>query len=199
MLQAAPGPQLELRNFTRLATGVDLRAMREELAQHEGDWSISTVRQDTVRCQRETESIFLRTARRTDAQTALEDVQATQPALAAAHFPRTLAWLHAAADSLHGELGRVLFARLRPQGRVYRHIDAGQYYACRRRFHLVIWSREGSPMVCDGEEVLMQEGEFWEFDNKKPHEACNRSAAPRVHLIFDVRAEGRAVERAYGG
>lgn len=192
MLQEAPGLHLELRNFARLATDVDVRAMREELAHNEADWLISTVRQNTVRCQRETESIFLRTARRTDAHTALEDVQTTQPALAAPHFPRTLAWLHAAADSLHGELGRALFAKLRPQGQVYRHIDAGRYYACRRRFHLVIWSKEGSPMVCGSEEVLMREGEFWEFDNKKPHEAYNRSSTPRIHLVFDVQVKGRA-------
>jgi len=192
MLQEAPSPRIDLRNFTLLQTGVDVRAMREELAHNEADWLISTVRQNTLRCQRETESIFLRTALRTDAQTALEDVQTTQPALAAPHFPRTLAWLHAAAGSLRGELGRALFAKIRPQGQVYRHIDAGRYYACRRRFHLVIWSMEGSPMVCGSEEVLMREGEFWEFDNKKPHEAYNRATTPRVHLIFDVRVGGPA-------
>jgi aspartyl/asparaginyl beta-hydroxylase (cupin superfamily) len=78
-----------------------------------------------------------------------------------------------------------MFAKLKPNGQVYPHVDAGAYYALRHRFHLVIQSR-GSLMKCGGEEVVMNEGELWAFDNKKQHEAFNESADSRIHLIFDL-------------
>ena len=186
----------ELRNFHLIHPRIGLAGVREELRRNDLAWQISTARQDRLKVQRETEAIALRTGVPETPGTDLTDAQATADALAAPYFPRTMAWLRSTAAVLEGELARAMFVRLRPHGQVYRHIDHGSYYALRRRYHLVIDSPGGSRLTC-GDEVVMREGELWEFDNKKPHEAFNPTDTPRVHLIFDLRmAEGARGGRA---
>ena len=85
-----------------------------------------------------------------------------------------------------GELGRATLVALQPRGWVRPHIDAGEYYRVRDRFHLVLKSPSGSPLMAGGETVVMREGELWAFDNKAKHDARNLTEEPRVHLIFDV-------------
>lgn len=179
-------------HFLLLDPAVDVGPIRAELLANEPAWGLNTNRQRMLACQRETESIFLRSGWRADDSVKLEDAQEVRDAMAAPLFPATMAWLRQAAGAVGGELGRVLFARLRPQGQVYRHHDAGSYYACRRRYHLVIASPQGSPLVCGEQRVVMREGQWWEFDNKRPHEAHNPGDTPRVHLIFDLRVDADA-------
>ena len=71
--------------------------------------------------------------------------------------------------------------------RVYEHIDRGEYYGVRDRYHLVMTSVDGSCLKAGEEEVTMREGELWWFDNKAVHEAWNRGYQDRIHLVFDVR------------
>lgn len=85
-----------------------------------------------------------------------------------------------------GELGRATVVRLLPGCRVYPHIDEGEYYKYRDRYHIVIQSPSGSEMKVGDETVTWQEGEFWWFDNKAMHEAYNRGDDYRIHIIFDI-------------
>jgi hypothetical protein len=101
-------------------------------------------------------------------------------------FPATISLLRRTADSLGGSLGRAKFALLPPGRKVLPHVDRGDYYRCRDRYHLVLRSAQGSRMRAGGEEVVMHEGELWWFDNKALHSAANPSDEDRIHLIFDV-------------
>jgi aspartyl/asparaginyl beta-hydroxylase (cupin superfamily) len=139
-------------------------------------------------------SIYLRAARKPfpPGVSNGNDVHESHDARMAAAFPRTLAWCQGFARAIDGSLGRVALVSLQPRGRVYPHVDHGAYYAARDRYHLVIDSRDGSPLVTEDETAVLAEGELWVFDNKKRHEARNDSDLPRVHLIFDVEpAPGR--------
>lgn len=175
-----------LNNFKRHFSGIDTSDIVRELHRNEDAWKIDTARQRVVQVQRNTESIILRSANMKEPGIIIEDTQDSMEAKAAVLFPETLRWLYATASGLHGILGRAMFAKLKPQSQVYRHIDLGAYYARRSRFHLVVRSAQGSPMICGDEELTMHERELWWFDNKKPHEAHNLSDQPRVHLIFDL-------------
>ena len=75
-----------------------------------------------------------------------------------------------------------------PAGRsVATHRDTGAYYAIRDRYHLVIASEpEGSILGAGDEHASLRTGELWWLANKEPHWATNRSAADRIHLVFDV-------------
>ena len=174
--------------FLRIAEGIDVAPFLSELTAAPEMWLADTSRQRKVRCQRDTLNIFLRVARKplpAGARNA-NDVHESRTARAAAGFPHALAFCQRIARSRRGELGRATLVALQPRGWVRPHVDAGAYYRIRDRFHLVLRSREGSPMTSGGERIVMREGELWVFDNKAEHDARNPTDEPRVHLIFDV-------------
>ncbi len=174
--------------FTRIATGIDVAPLLSELAVAPEAWLADTSRQRKVRCQRDTQNIFLRVAKKPlppGARNA-NDVHESRTTRSAARFPRALAFCEGIAALQEGELGRATLVALQPRGWVRPHIDAGAYYRIRDRFHVVLRSREGSPLTSGGETVVMREGELWAFDNKAEHDARNPTDEPRIHLIFDV-------------
>lgn len=180
--------RLTLTQFKLLDAAVDIQPLLAELEANTQYWLHDTSRQDKVTVQRETNSIYLRSAVKPfpPGITSSNDVHDSRSTAMAKHFPTILGWTEAVADSLGGDLGRVTIVRLAPHGRVYRHIDHGDYYRVRDRYHLVLRSPAGSILGAGDEWVRMQEGEFWWFNNKVPHEAYNESDVWRIHLIFDV-------------
>ncbi len=151
-------------------------------------WKWDTSRQRKVRCQRHTENIFLRAAMKPlppGAKNA-NDVHECRVMKVAARFPLTLQFCESVAASVRGELGRVTLVSLLPERQVFPHVDSGAYYRIRDRYHLVLRSRDGSPLTAGDETVVMREGELWIFNNKLRHWAMNPSGEARIHLIFDV-------------
>lgn len=173
--------------FIRISADVDVREMQREIQTQPAMWEVGTMRQQRIPVQRETSSICLRAARRGETSSvAVEDIHASGNTRLARRFPATLHWIDSFARRSGRELGRALLAKLPPHCRVYSHIDHGEYYRIRDRFHLVLCSAGGSQMICGGREQLMREGELWWFDNKQLHEALNPSDQDRIHLIFDL-------------
>ena len=175
-------------HFVKVTENLNIRPMLAELDAAPGIWLTDTSRQRNVRCQRNTQNIFLRAPRKPlppGAKNA-NDVHECRVAPAAAEFPRTLAFCERVAENLGGALGRATLVALQPKSRVFPHVDAGAYYRIRDRFHLVLKSRRGSPLSVGDETAVMRVGELWAFNNKERHWAYNPSEEPRVHLIFDV-------------
>jgi len=157
-------------------------------------WLVDTSRQRKVRCQRHTQNIYLRAARKPlppGAKNA-NDVHESRVLRSAARFPQTLELCESIARQQGARLGRAALVTLLPQSRVYPHIDHGAYYRVRDRYHIVVKSAQGSPLKAGDETVVMRESELWVFNNKVRHSARNSSSEPRIHLIFDLLpAEGR--------
>lgn len=103
-----------------------------------------------------------------------------------AQFPATVAFIEEFAAEQQCAPGRARFACLPAGKTVLPHVDRGEYYRLRDRYHLVILSEKGSVLNAGGESVRMREGELWWFDNKALHDACNDSGSDRIHLIFDL-------------
>ena len=101
-------------------------------------------------------------------------------------FPVTRAVLVDIASKLNGDLSRAKLVQLPPGHKVLPHIDRGEYYKVRDRFHLVLKSEPGNVLNAGDESQWMKPGELWWFDNKAMHDAENASASPRVHFIFDL-------------
>ena len=175
-------------HFLKITEFVDTAPMLAELDAAPRLWLVDTSRQRKVRCQRHTQNIYLRAPKKPlppGAKNA-NDVHESRTTRMARRFPRTLAYCEGVAHALGATLGRATLVALLPKSRVYPHVDAGEYYRVRDRFHLVLRSPGGSPLTSGGETVVMHAGELWVFDNKAQHSADNPSAEPRVHLIFDV-------------
>lgn len=177
-----------MTHFIRISENEDTLPILAELDLSPETWFADTSRQRKIRCQRNTRNIFLRSAKKPLPPGAnnANDVHESRVAPAAREFSRTLAYCQRIADAMEGQLGRATLVALQPGCKVFPHIDVGDYYRIRDRFHLVLKSPEGSPLSTEDETVVMREGELWVFNNKARHWAVNQSDKPRVHLIFDV-------------
>jgi hypothetical protein len=183
-----------MKHFKKLAEGVDTTAILAEIDAWPEAWLKDTSRQNKVKCQRETQTIFLRSGVKPwpEGVTTGNDVHPSRMTRMAASFPKTLEWVENLAAEQGARMARVTLVKLQPKGRVYPHIDHDEYYRIRDRYHLVLRSKDGSPLTTEGETAVMREGELWVFDNKRDHWAENTSDEPRIHMIFDLEpAEGR--------
>jgi outer membrane protein assembly factor BamB/orotate phosphoribosyltransferase len=174
-----------MKYFKLIRSGIDVAPLLEEVGAQEQAWLIDTGRQERIRVQRDTNTIFLSAAvQRPDLR--VNENQETRLTSAAKLFPRALSFMTEFALDMNCCLSRATIVRLKPNSQVFRHIDEGSYYFLRDRFHLVLRSPAGSVLMSGGETVRMQEGELWWFDNKQYHESHNESGDWRIHYIFDL-------------
>ena len=175
-----------MKNF-RLVRTIDISPMMAELSAKHELFKIDTSRQTKVPEQRETETIYLRSAVKPyPPGVEGRDVHPSRRTKMYQQFPVITRWLESFVSDIGGEPGRATIVKLQPLGRVYRHFDRGEYYRIRDRYHLVLQSNRGSLLTSGDERMQMQEGEVWWFNNKELHEAFNLSEQPRIHMIFDV-------------
>lgn len=177
------------RNFKLLAHGINVQPFLREIDANAKLWTADESRQKSVVVQQHTQSILLRVADTLVETADVRDVQETRYSKRAKGFPLIIGFVNEFTARLRGQIGRILIVRLAPHSDVGRHVDQGQYYTERNRYHLVLKSREGSLLSAGDERVLMREGEMWWFDNKKPHDSVNPSNEWRIHVIFDVKAD----------
>ncbi|MEO1014802.1 MAG: aspartyl/asparaginyl beta-hydroxylase domain-containing protein [Pseudomonadota bacterium] len=175
------------RLFRMLKTGVDVGSFLREIDSVEDAWAANAGRQTKIKVQRESLSIPLRGLRRSEIEgRARRDVHESRWTTGSQKFPIFRRFLDDFAVDVDGLLGRAKIVQLPAGGRVYPHIDRGEYYHLRDRYHLVLKSSLGSWMKAGDEETRMRAGELWWFDNKQVHEARNDGDEDRIHLIFDV-------------
>lgn len=92
-------------------------------------------------------------------------------------------------------LGRVLINRVKPGGRIFKHADTFDHANYWHRHHICLQSAPGVVFSAGDEQVWMQPGELWWFDNGKgekdegrpEHEVVNNSSVDRIHMVIDVR------------
>lgn len=174
-----------MKYFKLIRSGIEVAPLLEEVQSQPEAWLVDTGRQERIRAQRETNTIFLRGAvPRPDLR--LNENQESRLTAASKSFPKALAFMAEFAEEMGCQLSRATIVRLKPRSQVFRHIDEGSYYFLRDRFHLVLKSSAGSVLMSGGEQVRMQEGELWWFDNKQHHESYNESDEWRIHYIFDL-------------
>lgn len=178
----------DLVNFELIKAYVDPTPFLNEIATIDDPWGINEGRQEKIKVQREARAIAIRGLRKSAIGT-LErrDVHESRYTSTARLFPYTIAFLESFALEQHGELARAKIVSLPSGHRVYPHIDRGEYYAQRDRYHLVLQSQPGSWLKAGDEQLEMRTGELWRFDNKAVHEAFNGSDNDRIHFIFDLK------------
>ena len=175
-----------LKNFRKVRAGLETAGFVDEIERRPDLWLAETRRQTRVKVQRETESVPLRRGLVPYGSTiAFENSEYVEVSPYAAHFPKIMAFISGFAAEVGGQLGRAYIVRLRPQGRVYRHVDHGSYYAHRGRYHIALVS-QNAQMTCGNETVVMAEGDIWWFNNKIAHESHNPSDTWRINIIFDL-------------
>jgi len=84
-------------------------------------------------------------------------------------------------------LGRVMINKIAPGGVIYPHADTPAHTDYYSRFHVVLQSNPGVVFKSGDEQVYMETGSSWWFDNKQVHEVINNSADDRIHMVIDIR------------
>lgn len=84
-------------------------------------------------------------------------------------------------------LGRVMINSIKPGGRIIPHADTPAHAEYYDRFHCVLQSAPGVIFRCDDEEIYMETGAIYWFQNANVHEVINNSGEDRWHMIVDLR------------
>lgn len=179
-----------MRNFLRLADGIDFRGVLHALALNDGLWNANTLRTTHPQSPHtEVDDIWLmfNEVRESPADT-IDDVQTyPYPAWQALHPLRPFVLdLMRRVDGV--QLGRVIVSRLRPGGRIAPHVDEGTPATFYRRYQIALQSLPGCVFHCGDETVNMQSGEVWWINNRVEHEVINNSADDRLACIVDIRS-----------
>jgi len=176
-----------MKYFKRIRHNVPVEPFLAEIASVSDAWANATGRQDKIAVQREALAIPLRGLRKSMLfGRARRDVHESRWTSGSVRFPVARAFLEEVAAELDADLSRAKIVCLPSGKKVYPHIDRGEYYRLRGRYHLVLKSSAGSWLKAGDEEVRMAEGELWWFDNDQMHEAFNDGDEDRVHIIFDL-------------
>ena len=184
-----------MKYFRRIRHCIDVQPFLNEIASVPGAWDVNTGRQDKIEVQREAESIPLRGLVKSKiGDRKRRDVHESRYTTISRQFFIARAFLESVAAEQNAQLSRAKIVRLLPGRRVYPHSDRGEYYRVRDRYHLILQSTTGSYLKSGDEEVRMQVGELWWFDNKAVHEAYNDGTADRIHMIFDLLPNSRIAE-----
>lgn len=112
------------------------------------------------------------------------------PALAALPEARKLVFDLMA--RVNGErLGRVMINKVSPGGRIFPHADTPEQTKYYTRMHIVLHGLPGAILRCgdgdDAEQINMNTGDCFWFNNALTHEVVNNSADDRVSMVVDIR------------
>lgn len=177
-----------MKYFRRIHEHVDIDPILDELARQPDAWFWQTGRQAKNKVQREAYAIPIRGIRKSKiGDRERRDVHETRWTTSSNHFPAVVAFLEDFAREMNGELSRARLVNLPGGGKVYAHVDRGEYYKIRDRYHLVLDAPEGCELEAAGEVIHPKAGELWWFDNKQEHSASNPTSKDRLHLIFDLK------------
>jgi hypothetical protein len=180
-----------MRNFLRLAEGVDVLPLVHSLYRQPDLWKKDI--RTKLEVFKDTEEIILR----------FFDYDETTdgdnpPDMMTLHFLNAWDRLPEAKpiirDLMHrvsaASLERVFVSRLPPGGRILPHADTRGAYAALpdlMRYHIVLQGLPGSNFRCGEEWVHMKTGDVWSFNAREEHEVVNNSADDRIHLLADMR------------
>lgn len=180
-----------MRNFLRIATGVNVTPLLLALARRPELWNQNTLRTTHPQSPHtQVDDIWLRfnelPPAGEEARVMDEHESVNYPAMEVLPEARQLVMQLFAAVA--GErLGRALITRLPPGGHIAPHVDGGSHAEYYERHHLVLQSNPESLFRAGDEAVAMVAGEVWWFDNSQEHEVMNHGKTDRIHLIVDAR------------
>jgi hypothetical protein len=170
-----------MNNIAIITRDIDVSAIVKEINSQPENWLLDTKRQDRLYEQTNTETINL--------------VKAWSPTPLADHrnnhqykptnlydlYPETM---KAVNRYFPAGISRVAIVKLKPGKQVFPHVDDGEYYKARHRYHLAI---TGSYLyTVEDDRRQINPGTLMWFNNKRVHSSYNNTAEDRVSVIFDV-------------
>lgn len=184
-----------IRNFLKLASGVDVSAIAQALVRHPELWNQNNFRTTFPGTPHVTvDDILLRFSDTSKCDTTSKVIGDDFPIwLPAADilFPSCAHIVYGLMAQVRAyQLDRLIISRIPPGGEILPHADnEGDYVLTddRARYHCAIQGLPGSLYHCGNETVQMLTGEIWWFNAHEIHSVVNNSVDDRIHLLIDVR------------
>lgn len=175
--------QVTNMNAIKLHQDLNIVPLLKEVVQYYDDFLIHTTRQENIPCQSETMTINLVHGLPTESKELMDSDQLkmTDHAHKYKNCWSFIDWFKA---MYGGNVFRIAIVLIPPDKQVYPHIDFGEYYANKDRFHLVLSG--GYDLTVDNETHRLDVGDFCWFNNKKMHSVKNATPMPRLAMILDV-------------
>jgi hypothetical protein len=79
-----------------------------------------------------------------------------------------------------------MLSALTKQNAIMWHTDSGPYHSRHIRFHIPLVTNPLCNLQVQNEQVHMEVGSLWWFNNRFQHTATNFGQHLRVHLIFEM-------------
>lgn len=187
-----------MRNFLKMAQGVDVMPLVHALARNPQLWHEDTyIRHYPQGPFGEIDSIMLRFPEKAVVQSQVEadefmaqhDQHESIDYPAYAALPEARPLIMNLMSYVGGtRLGRCLINRIAPGGRIFAHVDSKPHCDYYERHHIVLQASPGVDFRCGDEHASMLTGEIWWFNNAIEHEVVNNSGHDRIHLIVDIRS-----------
>lgn len=178
-----------MKNFLRIADGVDVVPLLMALKANPLLWDQNTLRTDHEGTPHtEVSDIWLRFNAMEDGVATVMDEHESVNYPAFFQLTPARQIIFGLMSRVQGErLGRCLITLLPPGAKIDPHVDGGEHAAYYERYHVVLQSLPGTVFRAGDESVHMNPGEIWWFDNQQEHEVINNSADDRIHMIIDIR------------
>lgn len=178
-----------MRHFVKIAEGIDVVPLLNELASNDDLWNENGLRTTYPGTPHsETDDIWVWFNRiPTNPAEVVNDVDVI-PYRAWRDLPSIRAIVLGLMHRVGGvRVGRVIISRLAPGKTIAAHVDQGAPADFYTRYHLALQSYPGA-LNYSGEEVISYAmGEFWRFDNRAPHSIINNSADDRIVVVMDFQ------------
>jgi hypothetical protein len=177
-----------LRNFLRIAQGVDVIPLLNAIAGKPDLWDENTLRTRHPRTAHgEVSDIWVWFNDDSDSSKVIDDREVI-PYRAWSELPQVRPLVLDLMRRVEGvRLGRVIITRLPPGKRITPHVDGGAPATYYTRYQVALQSEPGAVFRIGDEAVTFRTGEVWRIDNTLEHSVENNSAADRIVLIVDVR------------
>ena len=182
-----------MKNIRVIQTGIDVSAIQKQLDQYPEDWgNVSrlkgTAKQDPHTKIVTSEVLQLVMGGVSKPGEFVGDTEITLPTEATQRHTEIQKFL----TTHFRNIGRCAFLKT-PIGQITgKHIDVGNYYLTKDRYHLSITGTYRYTVWDDGDDdntkeiIDVEPGTFFWFNNKKNHMAENTSNIERIAFIFDV-------------
>lgn len=178
-----------MRNFLKIADGVDALPVLHALALNEDLWNAHSLRTlYPVSPHHEADDILLWFNDLDQDPAKIADDKAVIPFPAWDRLPQVRPIIFDLMRRVEGvQLGRVMITRLKPGGQIYPHEDAGAPAEFYSRYQVALQSAPGCLFHCGDETAYFAPGSVWYFNNQKTHSVVNNGSDERIVLICDVR------------
>ena len=183
-----------MKNFLRLAAGIDVMPLLQQLQRQPDLWNEITLRtKHPGTAHSQVSDILVRFNKiptQQEEMFAVADDCECIPFRAWKDLPALRPIIFGLMQRVEAvRLGRVIITKLPPGCVITPHVDGGAPATYYQRYQVALQCLPGNVFKIEDEEVQFDSGEVWQINNRAEHSVVNNSADDRIVMIVDLRSD----------